>query len=125
MPDQQENMAQVTVLIPAHNAAATLAQTLDSLTQQHFRDFAVLVANDASTDHTAAIAHSYADRLQIDVLPLEQNVAVAGAERRTGTYRQSPTASRATWPSPASVWHYRARRMPLNCQRAPAGKKLR
>jgi glycosyltransferase involved in cell wall biosynthesis len=72
-------MAQVTVLIPAHNAAATLAQTLDSLTQQHFRDFAVLVVNDASTDHTAAIAHSYADRLQIDVLTLEQNAGVAGA----------------------------------------------
>ncbi|MRW92826.1 glycosyltransferase [Duganella sp. FT80W] len=72
-------MAQVTVLIPAHNAAPTLAQTLDSLTQQHFRDFAVLVVDDASADDTAAIARSYADRLQLDVLTLARNAGVAGA----------------------------------------------
>eukprot|EP01030_Chromulinospumella_sphaerica_P011485 gene11485-11278_t len=72
-------MPLVTVLIPAHNAAATLAETLDSLVQQTYRDFDILLVNDASHDATVAIARSYTDRLALRVLDLPQNLGVAGA----------------------------------------------
>lgn len=72
-------MANITVLIPAHNAAATLAATLDTLVEQTYRDFDVLVVDDASTDDTAAIARQYAQSLVIDVLTVPHNLGVAGA----------------------------------------------
>jgi len=72
-------MAKITVLIPAYNAAATLAATLDSLVQQTFRDFDVLLVNDGSGDDMAAIAEQYRDRLPLQVHHLPQQVGVAGA----------------------------------------------
>ncbi|TFW17129.1 glycosyltransferase family 2 protein [Duganella callida] len=72
-------MTAVTVLIPAHNAAATLAATLDSLAAQTYRDFSVLIVDDASRDNTADIARGYSGRIAIEVLTLAQNAGVAGA----------------------------------------------
>jgi glycosyltransferase involved in cell wall biosynthesis len=69
----------VTVLIPVHNAADTLAETLDSLIAQTFSAFEVLLVDDASTDASVAIAASYRDRLAVRVLSLATNAGVAGA----------------------------------------------
>lgn len=44
------------VIIPCHNAGATLARTLSSLTQQSFTDWEALVIDDFSTDGSRAIA---------------------------------------------------------------------
>ncbi len=47
----------VSVIIPAHNAAATLGRTLDALAYQDIEEpFEVIVVDDASTDDTSAIA---------------------------------------------------------------------
>lgn len=51
-----------TVIIPARNAAATLAHTLDSLIAQTARDWDAIIIDDASTDRTTAIAEDYARR---------------------------------------------------------------
>jgi len=72
-------LTKITVLIPARNAAATLAATLDSLVQQSWQDFAVLVVDDASNDRTAEVARGYAPRLPIELLSLTSNGGVAGA----------------------------------------------
>ena len=72
-------MASITVLIPARNAQATLAQTLESLVAQTFQDFDVLLVDDASSDGTAVIARSFAPRLAIEVMSLASNAGVAGA----------------------------------------------
>jgi glycosyltransferase involved in cell wall biosynthesis len=72
-------MAAITVLIPAHNAQATLAQTLESLCAQTYSDFEVLIVDDASQDNTVAIAQSYAQRLPLRLLGLPTNHGVAGA----------------------------------------------
>lgn len=47
---------QITVVIPAHNAAATLAATLDSVLEQSAAPAAILVVDDGSTDATAQVA---------------------------------------------------------------------
>lgn len=72
-------MAEVTVLIPARNAAATLAETMETLAAQSYRDFRVLIVNDDSSDNTADIALSFLPRMQVDVLTLTVNAGVAGA----------------------------------------------
>lgn len=87
-------MPAVTVLIPARNAAATLAQTLDSLAAQTFRDFDVLLVDDASTDGTAALADSYAGRLPVRVLPLATNQGVTGALNQGLARIDSPLVAR-------------------------------
>lgn len=45
----------VSVIIPARNAARTIAETLDSLQGQTFESWQALVVDDASTDRTAEI----------------------------------------------------------------------
>jgi glycosyltransferase involved in cell wall biosynthesis len=52
-------MPKVSVIIPVKNGERYLREALDSVMAQTFRDFEVVVADDASTDSTAAIARSY------------------------------------------------------------------
>ncbi|HUW82368.1 MAG TPA: glycosyltransferase family A protein [Phycisphaerae bacterium] len=43
----------VTIVIPTYNRADLLAETLDSVSAQTFRDYEIIVVDDGSTDHTA------------------------------------------------------------------------
>ncbi len=72
-------MTQVTVVIPARNASATLGMTLESLKAQTFKDFDVLVVDDGSTDGTGEIAANYARHLDVQVLRHESSQGVANA----------------------------------------------
>ena len=49
------------IIIPAHNEENNLSFTLDSLQQQSFKDFKVVVVNDGSTDGTSEIIKKYTD----------------------------------------------------------------
>jgi glycosyltransferase involved in cell wall biosynthesis len=51
----------VTVLLPAYNAARWLAQALQSILVQSFRDFELLIIDDGSTDATPAVLARCAD----------------------------------------------------------------
>ncbi len=52
----------VSVLIPAYNAAATLAETLSSVLRQRETRFECVLVDDGSSDDTAAIARDFARR---------------------------------------------------------------
>lgn len=52
----------VSVIIPAYNAVAFLAETLESLSAQSFTDWEALIVDDGSTDGTAELAHRYAEQ---------------------------------------------------------------
>lgn len=54
-------MPQVTVLMPAYNVEKYIAEAIDSILQQSFKDFVLLVMDDCSTDGTASIVASYSD----------------------------------------------------------------
>jgi glycosyltransferase involved in cell wall biosynthesis len=48
--------------VPVYNGAATLRSVLDSLLQQSFSDYEIVISDNASTDDTAAICADYAVR---------------------------------------------------------------
>ena len=70
-------MPRVSVITPAHNSEAYLAEALRSVEAQTFTDWEVVVADDASSDGTVAVAESFAPRVK--VVRSETNLGPAGA----------------------------------------------
>ena len=62
---QPDPSASVGVIIPVYNGEQTLAATIDSVLAQTFRDFAVIVVDDGSTDATHAILQRYGSRVTV------------------------------------------------------------
>jgi glycosyltransferase involved in cell wall biosynthesis len=52
----------VTVGVPVYNAERYVAQSIDTLLAQTFRDFAIVISDNASTDRTGEICERYAKR---------------------------------------------------------------
>lgn len=50
-----------TVLIPAHDAGSTIASAIRSVLAQGMEDLEIVVANDGSSDDTAAVVQGFAD----------------------------------------------------------------
>lgn len=53
------NQKQVTIVIPCYNQAHFLAEAIESALRQTYQPREVIVVNDGSTDHTAAVAARY------------------------------------------------------------------
>lgn len=58
----KENSAKVTVLMPAYNAGKYIAEAIESVLQQTFTDFNLLIVNDGSADNTPEIIRSFSDK---------------------------------------------------------------
>ncbi|MGX5831127.1 trifunctional glycosyltransferase/class I SAM-dependent methyltransferase/polysaccharide deacetylase [Mesorhizobium sp. 43Arga] len=52
----------VSVVVPVHNAEATLARALDGLLDQEFADWEAIIVDGASTDRTSTIIAGYLER---------------------------------------------------------------
>ncbi len=76
----------VSVVIPAHNAAATIGETIASVLGQTYRNFEILVVDDGSSDGTAELVARQAGPLRL-VRQANQGLAAArraGMERAQG-----------------------------------------
>lgn len=66
MPGQNDKVYSsspaVTVLMPAYNAAAFIAEAIRSVLEQSFTDFELLIVNDGSTDHTVQVIRQFDDK---------------------------------------------------------------
>jgi len=64
-------MTQLTIIMPAYNAAAFIGEAIGSLMNQTYADFELWVADDGSTDDTAAIVKSFDDpRITLHMAPV-------------------------------------------------------
>jgi glycosyltransferase involved in cell wall biosynthesis len=74
----------VSVIVPAYNAAATIAGTLGSVIGQTFQDFEIICVDDGSTDRTRAIVEQYARDCGDRVKLVEQANSGPAAGRNNG-----------------------------------------
>lgn len=75
--------AQLTVVVPMYNSAATVGATLDSLLAQTFADWRCVVVNDGSTDDGPEVVQGYISRDARFSMITQANRGLAGA-RNTG-----------------------------------------
>lgn len=69
---------EITVAMPAYNAAIHLREAMNSILAQSFEDFELLVVDDGSTDNTRALALSIDDkRIRVERLPANKGRATA------------------------------------------------
>ena len=54
----------VSVVLPAYNAASFIQSTLESVFNQTYQDYELIVVDDGSIDTTAEILRSYGDRIR-------------------------------------------------------------
>ncbi|MEM6783088.1 MAG: glycosyltransferase [Bacteroidota bacterium] len=83
----------IAVIVAARNEAARLPALLDALAAQAHAPAEVLVADDGSTDGTAAVAEGYADRLPLRVLAIAEGDA-AGLPRKKHALSRAIAAAR-------------------------------
>lgn len=72
---------EVSVIIPAYNTEAYIAQSIESALGQTIENIEVIVVDDASTDNTLEVAKSFNDK-RLKVLVNEKNLGAAEARNR-------------------------------------------
>ncbi len=84
----------ISVIVPMHNAQAFILQTIACVVNQTYRDFELLLVDDASTDGTVALVQQYLQenpdpRIRLLCLPANcgaANTRNAGLAAATGRY---------------------------------------
>lgn len=85
-------MAKVSVIIPVYNVEDYLAECLESVVNQTYKDLEILCINDCSTDHSLEILEEYAQKdARIVISGNQENCGLAytrnkGMELATGDY---------------------------------------
>ncbi|MGY5450738.1 glycosyltransferase family 2 protein [Agarivorans sp. MS3-6] len=70
----------VSIIMPAYNAAAFIGKAIDSILNQGFSDYQIIVVDDGSKDHTLEVLEQYAD----DITLITQANGGASKARNTG-----------------------------------------
>lgn len=83
-------MAKVSVIMPVYNAELYLKEAIDSILNQTFSDFEILIIEDGSTDRSKSIIFDYHDS-RIKVFENKENLGVVlsrnrGIDNCTGEY---------------------------------------
>lgn len=81
----ENTLPKVSVITPAYNAEKYIAQAIESILNQTFKDFEYIIIDDCSTDSTWKIIQEYAkEDARIIALKNEKNLGIAG-NRNKGT----------------------------------------
>ncbi|MDD2650679.1 MAG: glycosyltransferase family 2 protein [Candidatus Cloacimonadales bacterium] len=81
----------ISVIIPAYNAEKLLADSLNSVVNQTYKNFEVIIVNDGSVDKTADICDSFASKDTRIKYTYQDNAGVSmarnkGMEMSSGKY---------------------------------------
>jgi len=70
----------VSVLMPAYNAEAYIADAIESILEQSFKDFELIIVDDNSSDATNAIIKRYASKdKRVKLVKNEQNLKISAS----------------------------------------------
>src|ERR1700722_2085894 len=74
----------VSVVIPVYNGAATIGRALNSVFDQTFTDYEVVICDDGSTDNTPSVLAGFGDRIRVSRqanrgFPAARNAAIAAS----------------------------------------------
>ncbi|MGZ3756973.1 MAG: glycosyltransferase family 2 protein [Mucilaginibacter sp.] len=87
-----KNIPAITVLMPAYNAERYIGEAIDSVLQQTFSDFELVIVNDGSTDGTEQVIRAFED--ERIVLINQPNTGVAAALNTGLKYARAPYIAR-------------------------------
>ncbi len=65
----------ISVILPAYNASNHIAESIDSILRQTYKDFELIVVNDGSIDQTKEIVNSFQDN-RIKLIDNESNMGI-------------------------------------------------
>lgn len=77
MPDVRHTDPFISVIIPSYNRGYILERAIKSVLQQTYRNFELIVVDDASQDNTADILHHYSSKLHIIRHSIHSGVSAA------------------------------------------------
>ncbi len=76
-------MPKISVIIPSYNCKEYLGRAIDSVLDQSFSDFEIIVVDDASTDGSAELLHQkYGQNEKVTILVNEKNKKLGAARNR-------------------------------------------
>jgi glycosyltransferase involved in cell wall biosynthesis len=103
-PAAMNSTPSLSVVILTFNSDATIGHCLESLIQQEYRDFEVVVVDDNSTDDTLSVVQGYADRLRLKVtkngthiIPRGRNIGIASSSTDLVAFLDSDDSVAPEW----------------------------
>ena len=99
-------MPTVSIIVPVHNAAATLPRCVQSILSQEYRDLELILVDDGSTDESPGLCDDLAEDDDRVIVIHQQNAGVSEArnaalDRARGTYVQFADAD--DWLAPSAT----------------------
>lgn len=83
LPNESENfMLKFSIIIPVYNSEKYIAQCVDSILGQNYKDYEVILVDDCSSDHSWSICKHYAAVKNVIALRQETNQGVSAARNR-------------------------------------------
>jgi len=72
----------VSVIIPTYNRATTIVRAIESVLNQTYKNFELIVVDDNSTDNTEKVLSHYIANSRINYIKLTKNIGGGGARNR-------------------------------------------
>ncbi len=74
-------MSKVSIVMPLYNAEKYVSKAIESILEQTYQDFELVIVNDASTDNSRQIVEKYKDK-RIRVIDNTRNIGIAGTRNK-------------------------------------------